>query len=206
MELNDGVAMTDHRGVPLRQGRKSPPDRGPNDGIGRTRRRFVARRLWVSSCRAGLVGWPADRQNRLAGGTVELGSDQIIRHAFERFPFALAHETRCNTLFDSVIHRSGDSACTDHALAACQELAKGPVLARSGVVDRQAEAAAQADLAGIDGGRGQAEAAAETNLAGIAGDRRETEATTETDLAGIGGLDSRGIRLRTKQHWKLLSR
>ncbi len=34
----------------------------------------------------------------------------------ERFPFALAHGARSNSLFDRVIHRSGDATCSDHAL------------------------------------------------------------------------------------------
>ena len=32
-----------------------------------------------------------------------------------RFPIALAHGHRANSLFDRVIHRSGDSTCSDHA-------------------------------------------------------------------------------------------
>jgi hypothetical protein len=34
----------------------------------------------------------------------------------ERFPFALAHGTRSSSLFESVIHRFGDSIWADHAL------------------------------------------------------------------------------------------
>ena len=34
----------------------------------------------------------------------------------ERFPFALAHRTRSSSLFESVIHRSGDPTCADHVL------------------------------------------------------------------------------------------
>jgi hypothetical protein len=33
-----------------------------------------------------------------------------------RFPIALAHGHRANSLFDRVIHRSGDSTCSDNAL------------------------------------------------------------------------------------------
>ena len=38
----------------------------------------------------------------------------------ERFPFALAHGTRSSSLFERVIHRSGDSTWADHALATRQ--------------------------------------------------------------------------------------
>src|SRR4051794_20092650 len=39
-----------------------------------------------------------------------------IEVAIERFSFALAHLTRSCSLFESMIHRSGDSTYTDHAL------------------------------------------------------------------------------------------
>jgi hypothetical protein len=43
-------------------------------------------------------------------------SDMSLSPYLERFPFALAHGTRSSSLFESVIHRSGDSTCADHAL------------------------------------------------------------------------------------------
>jgi Protein of unknown function (DUF4011) len=40
----------------------------------------------------------------------------LVPVVLERFPFALAHGTRSTSLFESVIHRFGDSICADHAL------------------------------------------------------------------------------------------
>jgi hypothetical protein len=34
----------------------------------------------------------------------------------EQFPFALARGTGSSSLFESVIHHSGDATCADHAL------------------------------------------------------------------------------------------
>jgi hypothetical protein len=47
-------------------------------------------------------------------GRVVSGTEALEK--LERFPFALAHGTRSSSLFESVIHRSGDSTCADHAL------------------------------------------------------------------------------------------
>ena len=47
-------------------------------------------------------------------GRVVSGTEALEK--LERFPFALAHGTRSSSLFESVIHRFGDSICADHAL------------------------------------------------------------------------------------------
>jgi hypothetical protein len=46
-----------------------------------------------------------------------LGNGGAAGASLERFPFALAHGARSNSLSDRMIHRSGDSTCSDHALA-----------------------------------------------------------------------------------------
>ena len=46
-------------------------------------------------------------------------ADFAADNSLERFPFALAHGTRSSSLFESVIHRSDDATCTDHALSLC---------------------------------------------------------------------------------------
>jgi hypothetical protein len=43
--------------------------------------------------------------------------EDIDAVTLERFPFALAHGRRSNSLPDRMIHRSGDSTCADRALA-----------------------------------------------------------------------------------------
>ena len=40
-----------------------------------------------------------------------------VKHELKRYPFALAHGHRFNSLFDCVIHRFDDSIYADHALA-----------------------------------------------------------------------------------------
>jgi hypothetical protein len=63
----------------------------------------------------------------IAGGTNSPGPPEapLLFHKtgmpLERFPFALAHGPRSNTLFDRVIHRLGGSACADRALAAVEQ-------------------------------------------------------------------------------------
>ncbi len=44
------------------------------------------------------------------------GLDAAPDLELDRFPFALAHGPRSNSLFDRVTHRSGDATCSDHAL------------------------------------------------------------------------------------------
>ena len=76
-------------------------------------------RMLLGRAAAGTGGWVlcgkaipaignACRQRR------PVGRDYPAR--LERFPFALAHGTRSSSLFESVIYRSGDSTCADHAL------------------------------------------------------------------------------------------
>jgi hypothetical protein len=56
--------------------------------------------------------------NEAEKGRFDAGLLAVRDAGLERLPFPLAHGTRSSSLFESVIHRFGDSTCADHALAA----------------------------------------------------------------------------------------